>query len=35
MNPAYIYDQVSTDEQKRKGYFLIEQEDRLVIRSTE
>lgn len=30
MEPAYIYVRVSTDEQKRKGYSLIEQEDRLL-----
>lgn len=29
MKSAYLYCRVSTDEQKRKGYSLIEQEDRL------
>lgn len=29
MKSAYLYVRVSTDEQKRKGYSLIEQEDRL------
>lgn len=27
---AYLYVRVSTDEQKKKGYSLIEQEDRLL-----
>ena len=30
MNSAYLYVRVSTDEQKRKGYSLPEQEDRLL-----
>jgi len=30
MNSAYLYVRVSTDEQKRKGYSLPEQEDRLI-----
>mgnify|MGYP003945130099 CR=1 FL=1 len=30
MNSAYLYVRVSTDEQKRKGFSLIEQEDRLL-----
>jgi site-specific DNA recombinase len=30
MKSAYLYVCVSTDEQKRKGYFLPEQEDRLL-----
>ena len=30
MESAYLYVRVSTDEQKRKGYSLIEQEDRLI-----
>ena len=30
MNSAYLYIRVSTDEQKRKGYSLPEQEDRLL-----
>ncbi|MCX2473738.1 recombinase family protein [Pedobacter sp. MC2016-05] len=30
MKSAYLYVRVSTDEQKRKGYSLPEQEDRLV-----
>lgn len=30
MKPAYLYVRVSTDEQKRKGYSLPEQEDRLL-----
>lgn len=30
MKSAYLYVRVSTDEQKRKGYSLIEQEDRLI-----
>ncbi|MBO9683323.1 MAG: recombinase family protein, partial [Flavisolibacter sp.] len=30
MKSAYIYVRVSTDEQKRKGYSLVEQEDRLM-----
>ncbi|HWY37587.1 MAG TPA: recombinase family protein [Bacteroidia bacterium] len=30
MKSAYIYVRVSTDEQKRKGYSLVEQEDRLI-----
>jgi site-specific DNA recombinase len=30
MESAYIYVRVSTDEQKRKGYSLVEQEDRLL-----
>ncbi|TFF38591.1 recombinase family protein [Mucilaginibacter psychrotolerans] len=30
MNSAYLYVRVSTDEQKRKGYSLPEQEDRLM-----
>lgn len=29
MKSAYLYTRVSTDEQKRKGYSLSEQEDRL------
>lgn len=30
MKSAYLYVRVSTDEQKRKGYSLIEQEERLL-----
>lgn len=30
MKSAYLYVRVSTDEQKRKGYSLVEQEDRLI-----
>ncbi|MBK1439959.1 recombinase family protein [Parapedobacter sp. ISTM3] len=30
MKSAYLYVRVSTDEQKRKGYSLPEQEDRLL-----
>jgi site-specific DNA recombinase len=30
MKSAYLYIRVSTDEQKRKGYSLPEQEDRLL-----
>lgn len=30
MNSAYLYVRVSTEEQKRKGYSLLEQEDRLL-----
>lgn len=30
MESAYLYVRVSTDEQKRKGYSLVEQEDRLL-----
>lgn len=30
MKTAYLYVRVSTDEQKRKGYSLPEQEDRLI-----
>jgi len=30
MKSAYLYVRVSTDEQKRKGYSLVEQEDRLL-----
>lgn len=30
MNSAYLYVRVSTDEQKKKGFSLIEQEDRLL-----
>lgn len=30
MKSAYLYVRVSTDEQKKKGYSLIEQEDRLI-----
>lgn len=30
MESTYIYVRVSTDEQKRKGYSLIEQEERLL-----
>lgn len=30
MKTAYLYVRVSTDEQKRKGYSLVEQEDRLI-----
>jgi site-specific DNA recombinase len=30
MKTAYLYVRVSTDEQKRKGYSLPEQEDRLL-----
>jgi len=30
MKSAYLYVRVSTDEQKRKGYSLVEQEDRLM-----
>lgn len=30
MKSAYLYVRVSTDEQKRKGYSLPEQEDRLI-----
>lgn len=30
MKSAYLYTRVSTDEQKRKGYSLLEQEDRLL-----
>lgn len=30
MKSAYLYVRVSTDEQKRKGYSLQEQEDRLI-----
>jgi DNA invertase Pin-like site-specific DNA recombinase len=30
MNSAYLYVRVSTDEQKRKGYSLPEQEGRLI-----
>lgn len=30
MNSAYLYVRVSTDEQRRKGFSLIEQEDRLL-----
>jgi site-specific DNA recombinase len=30
MKSAYLYIRVSTDEQKRKGYSLVEQEDRLI-----
>jgi DNA invertase Pin-like site-specific DNA recombinase len=30
MKTAYLYVRVSTDEQRRKGYFLSEQEDRLL-----
>src|SRR5690625_2879171 len=32
MKSAYLYVWVSTDEQKRKGYSLVEQEDRLIKR---
>ena len=30
MNSAYLYVRVSTDEQKKKEFSLIEQEDRLL-----
>ena len=30
MKSAYLYVRVSTDEQKRKGYSIVEQKDRLV-----
>lgn len=30
MKSAYIYVRVSTDEQKRQGYSLVEQEERLL-----
>jgi site-specific DNA recombinase len=30
MESVYIYVRVSTDEQKRKGYSLVEQEERLL-----
>jgi hypothetical protein len=30
MKSAYLYVRVSTDEQKKKGFSLIEQEDRLL-----
>lgn len=30
MKNSYLYVRVNTEEQKRKGFFLIEQEDRLL-----